>query len=127
MTQLQNYGVITQEEYEQAEREGKFLITDDVVCSYCQAPIRVQNQENFIVSSISSWRYPCIGGPIILAFQKKFHDINRCTFTFQESIRYAVHSRKNASQISQRIKVARFVIGTCRRRIRSSKNTKSLC
>ena len=45
MSQLQNYGVITQEEYEQAEREGKFLITDDVVCSYCQAPIRVQNQE----------------------------------------------------------------------------------
>ena len=39
MAKLQRYGAITPEEYEQAERDGKFLITDRVVCSYCEEPV----------------------------------------------------------------------------------------
>ena len=46
MAKLETYGVITEEEYKQAERDGNFLITDTLVCSYCQAPVRVQNQDS---------------------------------------------------------------------------------
>ena len=39
MPKLKQYGVITPEEYEQTKREGKFLISDDVTCSYCESPV----------------------------------------------------------------------------------------
>ena len=41
MAKLQRFGVITPHEYKQAEQAGRFLITDSVICSYCQAPVEI--------------------------------------------------------------------------------------
>ena len=39
MAKLQTPGLITKEEYEKAQTEDRFLITENVVCSYCQEPV----------------------------------------------------------------------------------------
>ena len=48
MPKLKTYGVITEEELNQAEREGTFLITDTVTCSYCDQPVRVDTNTQYL-------------------------------------------------------------------------------
>lgn len=48
MPKLETYGVITPEELKQAEREGKFRIADNVTCSYCDQPVRVDTQTQYL-------------------------------------------------------------------------------
>lgn len=43
MSKLKTYGIITEEEYRQAERNGKLLITENAVCSYCHGPVEVHD------------------------------------------------------------------------------------
>ena len=47
MEKLQRFGVITPHEYKQAEQAGRFLITDSVVCSYCQALVEIGEDFRF--------------------------------------------------------------------------------
>lgn len=48
MPKLKTYGVITEEEVKQAERDGKFLIVDTVTCSYCQKPVSVDENPKYL-------------------------------------------------------------------------------
>ena len=43
MEKLKTPSIITAEEYQRAERAGRFTITDDIFCSYCQAPVEIQD------------------------------------------------------------------------------------
>ena len=48
MPKLKTYGVITEEELKQAEREGAFLIADTVTCSYCDNPVSVSENPEYL-------------------------------------------------------------------------------
>ena len=48
MPKLQTQGVITEEELKQAERDGKFLIADNVTCSYCDQPVTVDTDPQYL-------------------------------------------------------------------------------
>lgn len=47
MAKLQRRGIISPHEYQQAEQAERFLITDAVVCSYCQVPVKVNKYLQF--------------------------------------------------------------------------------
>lgn len=47
MEGLQTQGIITAEEYQRADRAGRFTITDAIFCSYCQAPVEVRDPLQF--------------------------------------------------------------------------------
>lgn len=48
MPKLETYGVITPEEYQQAERAGRFLIAENVTCSYCDQPVTVETDTQYL-------------------------------------------------------------------------------
>ena len=48
MPKLKTYGVITEDEYRQAEQEGRFLIADTVTCSYCDQPVTVDTDTQYL-------------------------------------------------------------------------------
>ena len=47
MPKLKTYGVITEDEYRQAEQDGRFLIADTVACKYCEKPVRVDTDPQY--------------------------------------------------------------------------------
>ena len=46
MAKLKTPGIITPEEYQQASAAGRFLICEDVRCSYCQSGVRRHDQDD---------------------------------------------------------------------------------
>ena len=48
MPKLKTQGVITEDELKQAERDGKFLIADTVTCSYCDQPVTVDTDPQYL-------------------------------------------------------------------------------
>ena len=46
MAKLKTPGIITPEEYQQAAAAGRFLICEDVRCSYCQSGVRRHDQDD---------------------------------------------------------------------------------
>ena len=47
MAKLKTQGVITPEEYQQAELAGTLTIAKEIVCSYCQDPVEIQDPLQF--------------------------------------------------------------------------------
>ena len=47
MAKLKTPGVITPEEYQQAELAGTLTIAKEIVCSYCQDPVEIQDPLQF--------------------------------------------------------------------------------
>ena len=48
MPKLKTYGVITEDELKQAQRLGKFRIAENVTCSYCDQPVTVDTDTQYL-------------------------------------------------------------------------------
>mgnify|MGYP000352180102 CR=1 FL=1 len=48
MPKLKTYGVITEDELKQAKQAGRFLIAENVTCSYCHQPVSIDTDTRYL-------------------------------------------------------------------------------
>ena len=111
MAKLKTQGVITPEEYQQAELAGTLTIAKEIVCSYCQDPVEIQDPLQFHCQRHGRLELRMYDNPGYPAVVNEYYG----TMMFYFDVIREIPLRRTAD-FSHNTKAARSVTGICPRR-----------